>query len=536
VAVPFPSRMAMLWPAVVLAACASVPPETPPEMAAPYAQEVAARFPAPAVHYDTPAFAPGRHAFTSDEELAAALRAAAARAGANARIVPLGTSQAGVPIEAIVFARPDGVRRPRVMLVGQQHGDEPAGSEALIVVMRELAHGRLSALLDKLDVAVLPRANPDGGAIGNRVTASGLDVNRDHLLLRTPEARAIARLARELNPALVVDAHEYTVAGRYLGKFDAVQRYDLLFQHATTANLPPAIGTAAQQWFRQPLLKAIADAGLSTEWYYTTSTNDADKRISMGGVQPDTGRNVHGLRNAVSVLLETRGVGIGRWHLRRRVHTHVIAHRALLDSAARHADALLALQRETGAEVAAQACRGDVTVLAAQTPMKRELLFLDPRTGADKPIAVDWNSSLELRTVRARPRPCGYWLAADAADVVQRLRTLGVVVERFDEEGAIDGQAWRETARTESARPDVRGTAADAGATILNVSVALEPQRLQAPAGSHYVPLDQPLANMAIAALEPDTQNSYFANRLLPRLDAAARVLARPTAKRTSLP
>ena len=535
-AAPRPSRFAPLSIAVVMAACASVPPETPPDMAAPYAAEVAARFPAPAVHYDTPAFAPGRQNFTSDEELAAALRAAATRAGAHARLVPLGTSQAGVPIEAIVFARADGVRRPRVMLVGQQHGDEPAGSEALIVVLRELAHGRLAPLLDKLDVAVLPRANPDGGAAGSRVSSSGLDINRDHLLLRTPEAQAIARLAREWSPALVVDAHEYTVAGRYLGKFDAVQRYDLLFQHATTANLPQPVVTASLQWFRPPLLQAIADAGLSTEWYYTTSTNDADKRISMGGVQPDTGRNVHGLRNAVSVLLETRGVGIGRWHFRRRVHTHVVAHRSLLESAARHAGALLALQRDTGADVAAQACRGDMTVLAAQTPTRRSLVFLDPRTGADKPIDVDWNSALELRTVRTRARPCGYWLAPDAVDAVQRLRMLGVVVERFDEDAGLDGQVWRETSRTETPRPDVRGTASDAGATILNISVALEPQRLPAPAGSHYVPLDQPLANMAIAALEPDTQNSYFANRLLPRLDAAARVTAPPAAKRSPVP
>ena len=68
----------------------------------------------------------------------------------------------------------------------------------------------------------------------------------------------------------------------------------------------------------------------------------------MGGAQPDTGRNVNGLKNAVSVLLETRGVGIGRWHLARRVHTHVVAIAQLLESAARNAHALLALQRRRG--------------------------------------------------------------------------------------------------------------------------------------------------------------------------------------------
>jgi hypothetical protein len=525
--------------ALLLAACAgpaTQPIETPPDIPAPYPPEVAARFPAPPVRYDTPAFAPGRQAYTTDEELASALRAVAEQPGAQARLLALGRSEGGVPIEAVFFARADGVRRPRVLLVGQQHGDEPAPAEALLVTARELARGRLAPLLEHIDVAVLPRANPDGSQTGSRVGSHGMDVNRDHLLLRTPEAQALARAMRELSPALVVDAHEYTVVGRYLGKFDAVQRFDLLYQHAMVANLPPAIGEASERWFRQPLLQAMAAEQLAVEWYYTTSTADADKRISMGGVQPDTGRNVNGLKNAVSVLLETRGVGIGRWHLARRVHTHVVAQRSLLESAARNAQGLLALQRDAGAAVAAQACTGDVTLLGAQAATKRELMFLDPRTGADKPIIVDWNSALQLRPLRTRARPCGYWLAADATETAQRLRALGVHVERFEEEAPLEAERWRETGRTETARPDVRGTAGDAGATIVNATVVLDRGPLSAAPGSFYVPLDQPLANLAVAALEPDTQNSYFANRLLERLESGARVAARPTARRSALP
>ena len=135
-------RLALPTLAWLLAACAgpaTQPIETPPDMPAPYPPAVAARFPAPPVHYDTPAFAPGRHAYTTDEELASALRAVAAKAGAHARLLALGRSEAGVPIEAVLFARADGVRRPRVLLVGQQHGDEPAPAEALLVTARELA-------------------------------------------------------------------------------------------------------------------------------------------------------------------------------------------------------------------------------------------------------------------------------------------------------------------------------------------------------------------------------------------------------------
>ena len=47
--------------------------------------------------------------------------------------------------------------------------------------------------------------------------------------------------------------------------------------------------------------------------------------------------------------------------------------------------------------------------------------------------------------------------------------------------------------------------------------------------GTVYIPLDQPLAAIITAALEPDSQNSYAANRLLD-LEVAElrRVMARP--------
>ena len=59
---------------------------------------------------------------------------------------------------------------------------------------------------------------------------------------------------------------------------------------------------------------------------------------------------------------------------------------------------------------------------------------------------------------------------------------------------------------------------------------------IDAPPGSYYVPLSQPLANLVMAALEPDTQNSYFANQLIDSLASAARVMSEPAVKTEALP
>jgi len=501
----------------------------------PYAAAVAARFAEPAVRYDTPGLRAGRGTFTSNDELLATLRGLAA-APKGPRLVVAGRSQSGVAIEALHFSTGPG--HPAVLLVGQQHGDEPAGAEALLALAQQLAQelapnpprGDLAPLLQKIDILILPRANPDGAELGARRAANGLDINRDHLLLRTPEAQAQGLLMREFSPLVVVDSHEHTVVGRYLEKFGAIQRNDLLLQYAMTANLPPALTRASEDWFRQPMLQALKAEGLTAEWYYTNPTSPTDMRLSMGGAQPDTARNVHGLKNTISILLESRGVGIGRLHLQRRVHSHVVALKSILASAAAHADALMALKRETDAQTANSACRGDVVVLAAQTPEQREILMLDPVTGADKAVRVQWFSSLTLRPVVTRPRPCGYWLAAGADDAVQRLQALGVRVQRLRAATTLQAEAWRETSRVEGARPDVRG-ALDDGHAVRLVQVATDASTLAVQAGSWYLSLAQPLAALAVAALEPDSPNSFFANRVLADLAAAARVTAVPPAE-----
>ncbi len=536
-----PRRLRWLLPAWCLGAAAAwAQGVAPPPL--PYSAAVAARFPAPAVRYDVPGLQEGREQYTSNDELAGALRLLAAREG-GPHLVAAGRSHEGVTIEALHFAGPAApadaraallpapaasVAKPRVLLVGQQHGDEPAGAEALLALASRLAPGgELAPLLERIEVVVLPRANPDGAAVAQRVGRHGSDINRDHLLLRTPEARAVAALVRQFDPVVVVDAHEHTVVGRYLEKFKAVQRNDLLLQYATTANLPRALTEASEKWFRQPLLAALAREGLTSEWYYTNALVPDDLRLAMGGVQPDTARNVYGLRNAVSILLETRGVGIGRLHLARRVHTHVVALGAILAQAAARADELLALRASAGAEVSGTACRGEAVVLAAQTPTTREVVMLDPETGEDKPMSVPWMSSLELRPLKARARPCGYWIAAEADEAVQRLRSLGVRVSRLAEPQQLQAEAWVEITSVEATRPDVLGRVSERQTARL-VQVSLAPQRLLVGAGGWYVPLDQPLANLVLVALEPDSPNSFFANRLLPTLDSAARVLAAP--------
>ena len=498
--------------------------------------EVAARFPDPQKRYDTPGLAQGRTTYTSNAELSQWLRqlANSPTGGTQAELITAGTSQQGTPIQALLLTRAtstqlqdlDASARPTVMLVGQQHGDEPAGAEALLAVAKDLAHGNLAALLDKINVLIVPRANPDGSVNGRRSTANGLDMNRDHLLLQTPEAQALAKLSRNYRPIAIFDSHEFTVAGRYIDKFKGVQRYDALLQTPTTANVHEFVGKAANEWYLLPMQKALTEQGQSTNWYYTTTRDPADLSLSMGGVRPDTGRNVYGLKNVSSLLIETRGVGIGRAHIQRRVHSHAIAIESALHTSALRAKELEKVRAFVARDIASQACRGEFTLEALQTAEKRRIVFIDPQTGEDRPQEVDWNSSVKLRPGATRARPCGYWLAGHASEAADKLRALGLQVLRIAEPGNVLAETYQEEERNSAAKNDVLGASER---TVERVKVKLQRVAIDAPEGSYYVPLNQPLANIAIAALEPDTQSSFFANHIVSSLNDVARSMNNPT-------
>lgn len=526
------SRPAPVAPSVPAPLATPAPaPVAGPAETLPYSAAVAARFPEPTVRYETPGLEAGRTTYTTQREIEQWLREIANKSlgsGALLGLVTAGTSQRGLPIQALVATRArsiepralDALDRPTVMLVAQQRGDEPAGSEAMLVIARELAPGGLlEPLLARINVVVVPRANPDGAFAGLRATANGVDMTHDHLLLRTPEAQALASLVRDYRPVVVLDAGEFVVSGPYLQKYQALQRPDMQLQYAGTANAHEFVTKAAREWLQEPMTAALGNAQLSSDWYATTASDPKVLTWSMGSIAPDTLRNASALRNSIGLMVRTRGVGIGRTHLQRRVHSQVVAISSALRSTAERTSELNQVQSFVRRDISAQACRQQMVVQAAQTPGQREITMLQPETGADYAVKVDWNSSLALRPLKSRVRPCGYWLSASATAAVDRLELLGVQVLRVAESAPLIADTYT---------PTPGSAPSPAGGSVRQVQVTPTRGAVDAAPGSYYVPMNQPAAHLAAAALEPDTEFSFFAHHVIGNLDDVARVMVRP--------
>lgn len=480
------------------------------------APAVAALYPEPRVTYTTPSFAPGRADFTSHGELMAFLTTATDGV-AHAQLRTMGTSQQGRAIAAVVVARGGlditALRRngrPSVLIIGQQHGNEPAGGEATLVIIERLARGDLVPVLDHINVVIVPRANPDGAEAFRRTTANGIDLNRDHVLARTPEARVLIGLMRELDPALVVDAHEYSVIGSWVRHFGGLARPDVLVQAATQANLTPAIALLQDGTFLPALRNAFDAQGLTHDWYSFADSREA-KVVHMGGLEPDLARNATGLRHAAGVLIETRGIGIGRINWKRRVFAQVTAMEAALKTAARNAIAVNVARDDSRRFDLVRDPARLLVVRARTSPERRDMVFVDPASGALRPVTVDWRSSLSILPEVTRPRPWGYVLPPSAVAAARRLVELGIAVDTLGAQATLKVERYRTVAIERGAGDTIHGR------------FELEKGEDTIPAGSFLVTLDQRLATLAALLLEPDSAAGYVTNRLV-ALDVGDRV------------
>ncbi len=398
------------------------------------------------------------------------------------------------------------------------HPGEIDGKDAGLMLLRDIAfHGR-DALLDGCDWYFVPVLNPDGHERrsafsrpnqrgpelqGWRASAQGLNLNRDFVKADGPEMRAILALIGEIDPDLYVDMH-VTDGLDY--------QYDITygFQDAPYS-ASPAISAWLEGTYR-PTVSASMEGWGHIPGPLILAADD--RRPELGLMLPAfPPRFSHGygdLRHLATVLVEN--------HSLKPVKQRVLGTYALLDATLALAGRdIAALRTATEADRTRHAARPVLTWNMAEAPVRHVTFhpiasdfYASAASGAQEvrwlgtplpPVDVPLFGSQPAITIS---RPRGYWVPVSETAVIERLLLHGIAHDIAAGPVEVEVAMIRLADLTLAPRVSERRVALAADCSTV------ETRRETFPAGSAYVPTDQPLGDLAIHMLEPACADSLF--------------------------
>jgi len=125
----------------------------------------------------------------------------------------------GVKVEQVGFSNANreiyqvewGTGPLKVMMWSQMHGDEPTATSSLMDMFAYLQTHKekdwVKTLGETMTIRAVPMLNPDGQELYQRRNLQGIDINRDAVDLKTPEARLLKMLRDNWSPTIGFNLH-----------------------------------------------------------------------------------------------------------------------------------------------------------------------------------------------------------------------------------------------------------------------------------------------------------------------------------------
>lgn len=466
--------------------------------------------------------------------------------GREIPVIVLSADGSFTPDAAHAKAKSEG--RPVVMIVCNIHAGEVEGKEAALMLTRDIladagSAGPLARLMKGATIVFVPIYNPDGndridtkhraldmermdgqvgpeGGVGTRYTGAGVNLNRDYTKLEAAESRLLMALFGAWNPHVFVDSH--TSDGSLHG-------YELTFDTSHTVLSGPK---DVILYTRDTMLPAIglslrARTGFRT-WFYGNFRDNDDPESGWETYPglPRYGSHYRGLTGRIDILLEA--YSYATFDVRVAVTYEIFVE--ILDYAAAHGRAITDLLRRAEEDTIARGRDPQpddfvgVNYGVAERGPAGELLYRYPAYALCDAEIESWDKeTLKARRVTGGTRvnyrnvfycrfvpeisvrrPRSYVIPAARNDVVDHLRAHNIEVERATRiAGTQRVERYVVLSKESTHSPDVGNHTRRE--TIL--FVRREAAEVAIGAGDWVVPMDQPLAHVAIYLLEPESDD-----------------------------
>lgn len=415
-----------------------------------------------------------------------------------------------IPYVFLSLPNPQNTTKLRVYLQGAIHGNEPAADQSVLALLGKMDADQTwtASILEKMDIKILPRYNVDGVSYFQRQLACGLDPNREHLKLMREQSRSIKRVVSAWSPHINIDAHEYGASRVYGGNYQ--HGADALISGGINLNIHPEIRKQVLDLFIPAMGSALESAGLRWEHYVTGSPSSkpgSNITFYQATTESRTGRNAVGLTQAISFLLETRGIAIADQHSQRRVATQLIKMTAILETARDQFDDVYSTVEGARRDFIDS---DDEIVVTDTFPLtQRTFTMIDNRNGSIVQAPINYYQSTPSTPDLTRARPEAYIIPRAWADVAERLEILGLEVEKLD-------HGFRGPVEAMVVTNSTLGQTIYEGHVLNTVATESYTREIVLPPGSFRVSTRQKNAALAFTALEPENVDSYVMFSIIP--------------------
>jgi murein tripeptide amidase MpaA len=429
-------------------------------------------------------------------------------------LTSIGRSAEGRDIWMVVAARggsrtPEALRasgKPIVLAQAGIHAGEIDGKDAGLMLLRDmtvLASGR--QLLDKVHLLFIPILSVDGHErfsgynrinqrgpeqTGWRTNARNLNLNRDYTKLETEEIRAVVAVINRWRPDLYIDLHVTDGAD---------------YQYDVTWGMTPDYGWSGHiaRWMDEALAPAVngrmVEMGhLPGPFVWPRNGRDLSEGIVVWMGAPRFSNGYGAARHLPTILVENHSL---KPYDQRVLGTYVFLE-GTLDFVGREYSSLRAAVEKDRRRRPGRVVLSWKNGKQSKTESKRLLgvrseIFESPVTGGE---VVRWTGKTveqEVAVVHQSvpaivvDRPADYYIPAGWSHIAEKLRLHGIELETLDNPTTVDVQMYR--------LPEA-GFAGGGSAF----------HSLELPPGSFRAGTDQPLGELLVMLLEPESPDSLF--------------------------
>jgi len=421
----------------------------------------------------------------------------------------IGSSAGGRSIDAVWISKPPpahnantpSLPRLTILLVGTQHGTEPSGGEALLLIARSLALGDMTSLLDGAEFIIVPNANPDGRDLHRRVNANNVNLSTDFVLLSQPESRAINDLLLRVRPHVVLDVHESAILKKKtLGREGYLTDFRAQFEIGNNSNIAPEIRNLSLNHILPDVIDEVQRRSLPAQRYIGEITS-MDQVITNGGLSLRNFRNKAGMAGAFSFLVENRLDPPGNYpthrNIQERVAEQVLSIESFLKVVHAHAPEIMAITRAVRVAHMPQSVYLYTAYERNETQPRISLQMRRRDTG----MAEQWwfDDHRAVATAHKLDLPQAYVVTAHEQAIAEILTRHHLSYQKITKQRNLAVHAQKVTAQDKPLQPGEQAT------------MHAYPDELSLQPGDLWIEVRQPDGLLLPLLLDPRSTSSIFA-------------------------